>query len=181
MKLGHHADGADKAKVTSTFAPLLAKLGTPTSTSLQKQDWITSVLYLAGVDNTAQLNTTSAPDTYDTFYATSTFVPETAPMTQAASDALFRYFYGPGASSAVEWFAIFDLYGGGDSVVARADKDLNAFDARDALYSIQYYGTIPASVSDADGITFIQGMKAAVESNQPETQFKEYGECRWSS
>ncbi|PIL24496.1 hypothetical protein GSI_14251 [Ganoderma sinense ZZ0214-1] len=166
--------GVDEATVNSTFAPLLEKLGTPTSTSLQKQDWITSVLYLAGVNTTAQLNTTLAPDTHDTFYATSTFVPEAAPMNQEASDALFEYFYGPGANTSVAWFAIFDLYGGGDSVIARADKDTNAFDARDALYSIQYYGTIPASVSDADGIAFIQGMKTAVESNQPETQFKEY-------
>ncbi len=135
------------------------------------------MLYLAGVDTIAELNTTSAPDTHDTFYATSTFVSETALMNQAASDALFKYFYGPGANTKVEWFAIFDLYGGGDSVIKRADKDLNAFDARDALYSIQYYGTIPSSVSDADGIAFIQGMKRAVESNQPKTQFKEYGEC----
>ncbi|KAI1791689.1 FAD-binding domain-containing protein [Ganoderma leucocontextum] len=166
--------GVDEAKVNSTFAPLLEELGTPTDIFLEKQDWITSVLYLAGVDSTAQLNTTLAPDTHDTFFATSTFVPAAAPMNTNASDALFKYFYGPGASSAVEWFVIFDLYGGGDSVVARADKDLNAFDARDALYSIQYYGTIPASVSDADGIAFVQGMKTAVESNQPGTQFKEY-------
>ena len=168
----------DEATVTSTFAPLLAKLGTPSDVFLQKQDWLTSVLYLAGVDSVSQLNTTLAPDAHDTFYATSTFVPSAAPMmNQAASDALFAYFYGPGVNTEVLWFAIFDLYGGGDSVIARADKDMNAFDARDALYSIQYYGTIPASVEDADGIAFVQGMKKAVESNQPETQFKEYGEC----
>ena len=176
MESRRYADGADEAKVTSTFAPLLAKLGTPSSTSLQKQDWITSVLYLAGVDDVSQLNTTLAPDVHDNFYAASTFVPSNAPMNQAASDALFQYFYGPGASSAVQWFVIFDLYGGGDSVVTSVDKDLNAFDARDALYSIQYYGTIPDSVSDADAIAFVQGMKKAVEDNQPETQFKEYGE-----
>ena len=134
------------------------------------------MLYLAGVNTTSQLNTTLAPDTHDTFYATSTFVPETAPMTQASSDALFKYFYGPGASTKVAWFAIFDLYGGGDSVISRANKDTNAFDARDSLYSIQYYGTIPKTVSDKDGIAFIQGMKKAVETNQPKTQFKEYGE-----
>ena len=42
----------------------------------------------------------------------------------------------------------------------------------------RYYGTIPASVSDADGIAFIQGMKAAVEDNQKGTQFREYGTSR---
>ena len=70
-----------------------------------------------------------------------------------------------------------DLYGGGESVVNKVGADYNSFNGRDALYSIQYYGTIPNSVSDADGIAFIQGMKKAVENNQPETQFKEYGEC----
>ena len=123
-----------------------------------------------------QLNTTLAPDVNDTFYATSTFVPAVEPMNRAASDALFEYFYGPGAETDVEWFVIFDLYGGGDSAVTSKDADYNAFDARDALYAIQYYGTIPDNVSDEDGIAFIQGMKKAVEDNQPETQFKEYGE-----
>lgn len=52
--------------------------------------------------------------------------------------------------------------------------DFNAFDARDALYSIQYYGTIPSSVKNADAIKFIQGMKAAIEKQQPNTAFKEY-------
>ena len=165
--------------MNSTFAPLLQKLGTPSDVFLQKQDWITSVLYLAGVNTTDQLNTTSAPDGHDTFYATSTFVPSDAPMNQAASDALFEYFYGPGANTSVAWFAIFDLYGGGDSVVSGVGADHNAFDGRNALYSIQYYGTIPASVSDADGIKFIQDMKTAVESNQPETHFNEYGGCLW--
>lgn len=68
-----------------------------------------------------------------------------------------------------------DLYGGGESAVNKVGADYNSFDGRDALYSIQYYGTIPDSVSDADGIAFIQGMKAAIEDNQPQTFFKEYG------
>ncbi|PIL28271.1 hypothetical protein GSI_09559 [Ganoderma sinense ZZ0214-1] len=167
--------GADIATVNATFAPLLAELGAPTSVSLQEQDWIASVLSLGGASSVAELNTTLAPDGNDTFFATSTFVPAAAPMMgRAASDALFAYFYGPGARTDVEWFVIFDLYGGGDSVVTGRGADYNAFDARDALYSIQYYGTIPDWVSDEEGIAFIQGMKKAVEDNQPETQFKEY-------
>ena len=167
----------DVATVNTTFAPLLKELGAPTGISLQEQDWITSVINLAGAHSIEELNTTLAPDANDTFYATSTFVSAAEPMNRAASDALFKYFYGPGAQTEVEWFVIFDLYGGGDSAVSSKGADYNAFDARDALYSIQYYGTIPDSVSDEDGIAFIQGMKKAVENNQPETQFKEYGEC----
>ena len=94
------------------------------------------MLYYAGAPNVNGLNTTLAPDVHDHFFATSTFVSETEPMSKAASDALFAYFYAA-ASSPVEWFAIFDLYGGGDSAVTKVGADYNAFDARDALYSIQ--------------------------------------------
>ncbi|KAI0755390.1 FAD-binding domain-containing protein [Daedaleopsis nitida] len=166
--------GANQAKVDSTFAPLLKTLGKPSSTSFQKQSWIDSVVYLAGAGSVAELNTTTAPDVHDDFFATSTFVSEQEPMSTAASDALMNYIYKQGTSTAVEWFVIFDLYGGGNSAVTSVADDFNAFDARDALYSIQYYGTIPSSVSDANGIKFITDMKGAVENNQPNTSFKGY-------
>ncbi|RPD53461.1 FAD-binding domain-containing protein [Lentinus tigrinus ALCF2SS1-7] len=168
--------GADVSKLNATMAPLLSALGNPTTTTIQTQDWITSVLYYAGAQNgSSALNTTTAaPDIHDHFYATSTFVSEQEPLGKASADALMQYFYGPGTKSAVEWFVIFDLYGGSKSAIRGRDADFNAFDARDALYSIQYYGTIPSSVSDQDGIKFIQGIKAALEQNQSNTTFKEY-------
>ena len=88
------------------MAPLLKELGTPTATTMDAQNWIESVLCLAGTTVLDSLNTTLAPDTHDTFYATSTFVSEQEPMVPAASDALMAYFYGPGAKSAVQWFII---------------------------------------------------------------------------
>ena len=92
------------------------------------------MLWLAGANSTSQLNTSNAPDTHDYFFATSTFISDEAPMTQAASDALFKYFYESGTNTSVKWFVIFDLYGGGDSAITKAGPDHNAFDARDALY-----------------------------------------------
>ena len=71
--------------------------------------------------------------------------------------------------------SVSDLYGGSKSAIRSLSADANSFDARDALYSIQYYGTIPSAVSDDDGMKFIQGMKAALEQNQSNTTFKEYG------
>ena len=128
------------------------------------------MLNLAGTTSIYQLNTILASDTVTpngTFYATSTFVSAVEPMNRATSDALFEYFYGPGAETDIGWFMIFDLYGGGGSAVTSKDADYNAFDARDALYSIRYYGTIPDTVSDEDGIAFTQGMKKAVEDTSP--------------
>ena len=95
--------------MNSVMAPLLAELGTPSNTFMQSQNWIESVLYLADGSTTSPLtilNTTLAPDSHDTFYATSTFVSEEEPMVPAAADALMQYFYGPGATSPVEWFII---------------------------------------------------------------------------
>ena len=92
------------------MAPLLAELGTPSSVFLQEQNWIDSVIYLAGTTGINSLNTTLAPDTHDTFFATSTFVPSQEMMVPAAADALMNYFYGPGATSKVEWFVILCVF-----------------------------------------------------------------------
>ncbi|KAI0713966.1 FAD-binding domain-containing protein [Earliella scabrosa] len=166
--------GATESRLNTTFAPLLKELGQPSSVFIQRQTWIENVLYLAGVDDIDDLDTTLAPDTHDDFFAASTFVSETEPLGEASSDALMKYIYEQGTKTSVAWFVIFDLYGGGKSVITNVADDYNAFDARDALYSIQYYGTIPSSVPDAQGIKFITDMKGALEKNQPQTFFKEY-------
>ena len=106
MSPGAHTDTADAAKVNATMAPLLAELGTPTATTMEAQNWIESVIFLANATSINDLNTTLAPDVNDTFYATSTFVSEQEPMVPAASDALMAYLYGSGAKSAVKWFII---------------------------------------------------------------------------
>ena len=88
------------------MAPLLAELGTPYNIFMESQDWITSVLYLAGVNSTSDLNTTLAPDTHDDFYATSTFVSLTEMLGAPSTDALADYFYNDGTNTEIEWFAI---------------------------------------------------------------------------
>ncbi|PIL24481.1 hypothetical protein GSI_14236 [Ganoderma sinense ZZ0214-1] len=93
-----------------------------------------------------------------------------SPMTAHASNALFAYLYWPGTNTSAVWFAIFDLYGAGTW-----RSDFNASYTRDAMYSIQYHGAIPASVAEKDGVAFVQGMKGG---GQPETRFNEHGECR---
>ena len=94
------------AQLNATMAPLLAELGKPSSIMIQSQDWITSVLYYAGVQNSSALNTTFALDIHDHFYATSTFVSEQEPLGKPSTDALMQYFYGTGTKSEVEWFVI---------------------------------------------------------------------------
>lgn len=100
------ADGATEAQLNATFAPLLKELGTPSSVFLEKQSWIESVLYLAGVNDVEDLNTTLAPDAHDDFFATSTFVSEQEPLGAASADALMNYIYNQGTNTPVAWFAI---------------------------------------------------------------------------
>ena len=68
------------------------------------------------------------------------------------------------------------MHGGGQSAVTNLPADYNAFDARDTLWLIGYYGMIPSGVSSTEAITIVQGMKAAIEDNQKGTAFKEYGQ-----
>ena len=102
----HMTDGVDEAKVQSTMAPLLRQLGKPTAAAMERQDWITNVLYLAGAQSLDGLNTTLAPDVHDTFYAASTFVSEKDVLRAPSTDALMDYFYTTGAKSRVSWFII---------------------------------------------------------------------------
>ncbi|KAI0744342.1 FAD-binding domain-containing protein [Daedaleopsis nitida] len=167
---------ADAAQANATMAPLLKELGSDYTLVSTQQNWIESVLAVAGTaaQTIDELNTQGRKDTPDFFFATSTFVSQNDQLGARSADALMNYLYNRGGSSKVQWFVFMDLYGGGASAVTSRAADFNAFDARDALYSIQYYGTIPDTVKPADGVKFIQGMKDAVELNQPRTTFKEY-------
>ncbi|KAI0744335.1 FAD-binding domain-containing protein [Daedaleopsis nitida] len=166
---------ADESSVTKTMAPLLKDLGPHYTQSFTKHDWIHGVLSVAGnaAHTIDELNTTNRKDSPERFFATSTFVTDHEPLKAPSAEALMSYLYAPGKPSNIQWFVFMDLYGGGRSAVTSRSADFNAFDARDALYSIQYYGTFLGNVSSSAGVHFIQGMKNTVEDNQNAT-FKEY-------
>ena len=78
---------APAEQLTDVIAPLLAALPTPSSASVQNGTYINSVQILGG----STLNTSTAPDVHDTFYAKSLMTPEASPMTEEALNAFMSY------------------------------------------------------------------------------------------
>jgi len=80
----------------ASIAPYLAMLPTPTSSSVQPGSYIASVQNFAGGGAGGNLDTSSAPDTHDTFYVKSLMTPEDTPMSAAAIRAFFHVCGQPG-------------------------------------------------------------------------------------
>jgi len=84
------------SKLNATIAPLLEKLPKKPQTSLNVGTYINSVQVLAGDQS---LNTNTAPDVHDTFYAKSLMTPASSPMSPAAIKAFINYLAHEGFSS----------------------------------------------------------------------------------
>lgn len=93
-----------QSSFTSTITPLLNAMGQPTSSSVQTYDWIGVLEQLGGGDG--NLNTSTAPDISDTFYAKSLMVADDALLTESALVNFFQYLYGPGVQSDTSWFIL---------------------------------------------------------------------------
>lgn len=83
-------------QVNSTLAPFLNTVAKPSSTKFTIGTYINSVNYLGGLNT---LNTNSAPDRTDTFYAKSLMTPEASPMSTAALNAFTKYLANQGFTS----------------------------------------------------------------------------------
>ena len=79
---------APAEQLTDVIAPFLAALPPPSSVSVQNGTYIDSVLILG---TPAALNTSTAPDIRNTFYAKSLMTPEASPMTEEALNAFMSY------------------------------------------------------------------------------------------
>lgn len=83
-------------KLNATIAPLLAAMPRrPENTKLTPGTYIDSVTYLAG----GSLDTHTAPDIHDNFYAKSLMTPMSTPMSQAALTAFASYIINQGPVS----------------------------------------------------------------------------------
>lgn len=82
--------------LNATVAPLLAQLPSNPAVTLNVGTYINSVQVLAGSQS---LDTTTGPDTHDTFYAKSLMTPASSPMSTAAITAFMNYLGNEGFSS----------------------------------------------------------------------------------
>jgi hypothetical protein len=95
---------APPSKLNATIAPLLAQLPNNPKVTLDVGTYINSVQVLAGSQS---LNTTTAPDVHDTFYAKSLMTPASSPMSTAAITAFMNYLANEGFASTTVCIIIF--------------------------------------------------------------------------
>ncbi|KAJ7623675.1 glucooligosaccharide oxidase [Roridomyces roridus] len=147
------------------LAPYLNTLSAPSWSTISPGSYINSVSVLAG----QPLNTSTAPEDPDTFYAKSLMTPSGSPMSAAAITAFVTYMAKQGFTFGQSWFVEVELYGGSNSAINKVALDATAFSKRDTLFTIQMYASSPsfAPPYPASGFTFLDGMASSIVSNSP--------------
>ncbi|KAF7326616.1 Glucooligosaccharide oxidase [Mycena venus] len=155
----------DPSLLNGTVAPFLAAMPPLNAVTLTPNDWIGSVEFLAG----STLNTSTAPDYTDTFYAKSLMTPQASPMNKAARTAFMNGLAHEGFTSNTSWFFQVELYGGSNSKINSVPTDETAFVHRSSLFTIQFYAS---SFNNAPpypdfGFTFLDDLVNGITSNSP--------------
>ncbi|KAJ7146041.1 glucooligosaccharide oxidase [Mycena epipterygia] len=151
--------------LNGTVAPFLAAMPPLNAVTFTPGNWIESVEVLAG----STLNTSSAPDYTDTFYAKSLMTPEASPMSLAARTSFMRNLAYEGFASNTSWFFQVELYGGANSKINAVPADATAFVHRSSMFTIQFYAS---SFNNAPpypdfGFTFLDNLVNGIISNSP--------------
>ncbi|KAJ6524534.1 glucooligosaccharide oxidase [Mycena capillaripes] len=155
----------DPSLLNGTVAPFLAAMPPLNGVTFTPGNWIESVSVLAG----STLNTSSAPDYTDTFYAKSLMTPASSPMNKAARTSFMNILSHEGFTSNTSWFFQVELYGGSNSKINSVPTDETAFVHRDSLFTIQFYAS---SFNNAPpypnfGFKFLDDLVDGITSNSP--------------
>ncbi|KAF9474996.1 glucooligosaccharide oxidase [Pholiota conissans] len=147
----------------AVIAPFLATVPTPQSKKLTVGTYIASVQYLGGL---GRLNTTTIPDSTDTFYAKSLMTP---PLVSAQGTAFMNYLASQGFGTNTDWFVEVELYGGTNSAINNVASDATAFANRNSTWTIQFYTSAPNGVPPfpSAGFTLLDGMVNSIVNNSP--------------
>jgi len=155
----------DPSLLNGTVAPFLAAMPPLNAVTFTPGNWIESVSVLAG----DTLNTSSAPDHTDTFYAKSLMTPASSPMNKAARTSFMSNVAHEGFTSNTSWFFQVELFGGSNSKINSVPTDETAFVHRDSLFTIQFYAS---SFNNAPpypnfGFKFLDDLVDGITSNSP--------------
>jgi len=146
--------------------PFWNSLKTADSISETAGGWINS---LTEVANKQPLNTSTAPETRDDFFASSLMTPKNAPLTAAAISSLINYLYD--TSTTTQWFVQAEVYGGTGSVITNpALLSKTSFGHRSILLDLQFYASSPNSnppYPDPAGIDYVRGMRNSIITQMP--------------
>ncbi|KAF8874587.1 glucooligosaccharide oxidase [Infundibulicybe gibba] len=157
------------AQLNATLAPYLSSLPPPQIIILRPGTYIESVANLGGVLDTTALDTTTAPDKNDTFYAKSLMTPEKSPMSNSALHAFASYMANECFDSNTTWFVEVELYGGRNSAINAVAPDATAFAHRSSMFTIQFYASSESGLPPypASGFSFLDDMVNSITSNSP--------------
>ncbi|KAG6829575.1 hypothetical protein H0H92_004124 [Tricholoma furcatifolium] len=159
--------------LNATVQPLLDQILPVSRTSFFTGTYLETAENLAG----GSLDTTSAPDGHDTFYAKSLMTPQSSPMSDSTLLAYTTYLAYQGFDAEVvstcrqqwrqllmalamqSWFIQMELYGGKTSAINAVSPDATAFAHRQSLFSIQFYSSAPNSIPfyPESGFSFLDG------------------------
>jgi len=161
--LGNYYGPADS--FNSTIAPFFSTLPTPAIANVTQGTWIEALAATAVGD----LNTTTQPDSNDTFYAKSLMAPQDVPLTNASITAMVTYLAQEGFNSTDFWHVEVELYGGIASSINKVSLNDTAFAHRNTLFTFQPYASSPNLLPPypSTSFGFVDGMISSLTSNMP--------------
>ncbi|KAJ3787046.1 glucooligosaccharide oxidase [Lentinula aff. detonsa] len=161
--LGNYFGPADS--FNSTITPFFSKLPAPVTANVTQGTWIEALTAIAA----GNMNTTTQPDSNDTFYAKSLMAPQAVPLTNASMTALVTYLAEVGFNSSDFWHVEVELYGGNQSAINQVKFNDTAFAHRDTLFTFQPYASSPNLLPPYpdSGFGFVDGMISTLTLNMP--------------
>jgi len=149
----------------ATMAPFLSTLPTPFFDNVTQGTWIEALAAIAVGD----LNTTTQPDSPDTYFARSLMAPQNVPLTNASMTALVTYLAHEGFNSSDFLHVEIELWGGDPSSINAVPLNDTAFAHRDTLFTFQPWASSPNLLPPypSTGFGFVDGMVSSLTSNMP--------------
>jgi len=165
-----------KSQWETAIAPLLSRLpiaGRVPTVPGEEMLWLDTLVRL---NNGGELPQPLNYDTHETFFAKSIVTPENDLLDAATLNNFFTYLTTTGQVAPVNWWVIYDLYGGVGSQISVPAVSATAYSHRDSLFTIQIYTTAPGQVPPypAGGYPFTDGIVNSIVKYQNDTVFKAY-------
>jgi hypothetical protein len=162
--LGAYFGSAESYNATVT--PFLSKLpSNPILANVTQGTYIEALTAIA----VGNMNTTTQPDSNDTYYAKSLMAPMNVPLTNVSMTALVTYLAEVGFNSSDFWHVEVELYGGNGSAINQVPLNDTAFAHRNTLFTFQPYASSPNLLPPYpnSGFGFVDGMVSSLTSNMP--------------
>ncbi|EGG03604.1 uncharacterized protein MELLADRAFT_89999 [Melampsora larici-populina 98AG31] len=158
----------DNSNFPAVVKPFLDVMPPPATSSVKKNDWLSSLQVSAGSQNLSTSGVDLSAE-HDNFYAKSLTTPKSTPMSNMTIQAFSKYLASEGWKTDMNWFGQLALIGGQNSATTSVPTDATAFAQRSTLWIIQLYTRTNDSAQPfpAAALTFLDQMVASILKNSP--------------